>query len=228
MARFMQEKEVGTIIRMGNLISGTLPWPKTSIDNLRFVMDYCKRNSELLSGRADPRMYMMGYSSGAGIVAIVASEFSNVEKILLIAPGGDCGLKRTKEGLEKYRGEVYIAIGKNDHTVGTKAGDIFYRWATQARKKELVKIPQCSHDFEGETNSRILSKAPLWAFAGDETFPSPEGGRVMYDKGKNPSKIRFYHSSGSGLGLVEVPPTETEKRKYLSDLGVTRISGGRN
>ena len=33
----------------------------------------------------------------------------------------------------------------------------------------------------GETNGKIMSKAPLWAFAGDETFPSPEGGIELYD-----------------------------------------------
>ncbi|MDO8740763.1 MAG: hypothetical protein Q7J54_04310 [Candidatus Woesearchaeota archaeon] len=226
MAEFMQKKELGTIVRVGNKFSGDFSWPKNSMDNLRFVIDYCLKKGELLSGNVDPTLYLMGYSAGAGIVATVASEFSAVEKILLIAPGIDCGPKKTREGLEKYAGEVYIVIGKNDYTVGLNAGATFYRWASQSRKKELVKIPQCTHDFEGEKNSRILSKAPIWAFAGDETFPSPEGGIIMYDKGKGPFKIRFYSSLDSGL--VDVPPTEAQKREYhLYDLGVTRISYGR-
>ena len=42
-------------------------------------------------------------------------------------------------------------------------------------------IPNCNHQFFGEANGKIMSKAPLWAFAGDTTFPSPEGGKKLYD-----------------------------------------------
>jgi hypothetical protein len=31
-------------------------------------------------------------------------------------------------------------------------------------------------------NGKILSKAYLWAFAGDDGFPSPEGGVLLYDE----------------------------------------------
>jgi hypothetical protein len=30
-------------------------------------------------------------------------------------------------------------------------------------------------------NGKILSKAYLWAFAGDDGFPSPEGGVPLYE-----------------------------------------------
>jgi hypothetical protein len=41
-------------------------------------------------------------------------------------------------------------------------------------------VPDCDHHFTGEVNGRILGKAYLWAFAGDDTFPSPDGGVLLY------------------------------------------------
>jgi hypothetical protein len=42
-------------------------------------------------------------------------------------------------------------------------------------------VPNCDHGFSGEMNGRIFGKAYLWAFAGDGSFPSPEGGVHLYD-----------------------------------------------
>jgi len=40
-------------------------------------------------------------------------------------------------------------------------------------------VPNCDHSFSGETNDRMFSQAYLWAFAGDESFLSPEGGVLL-------------------------------------------------
>jgi len=189
--KFVQEKGIGTFVRIGNDLSSNPPWPTCVLDDYRYLVDYCKQNGEHLSGERNPKIFLMGYSAGAGIATIVGEEFS-AEKMLLIAPGIDCGRKKIQKGLEKYTREVYIVIGENDHTVGTQTGRTFYKWAIKASKRELREIPQCTHDFEGETNSKILSKAPLFAFTGDETFPSPEGGITMYDQGKGPFVVRHF------------------------------------
>lgn len=28
---------------------------------------------------------------------------------------------------------------------------------------------------------KVLSKAPFWAFCGEDSYPSPEGGKKLYD-----------------------------------------------
>ncbi len=56
----------------------------------------------------------------------------------------------------------------------------FSKWATKAKLRKVVTVPDYDHQFTGETNGRILSKAYLWAFKGDETYPSPEGGIKLY------------------------------------------------
>jgi len=180
MADFMQEKGLGTVIRMGNQYYEELPYPDSMINNFRFLLDYSSRNGEELSGLNNPELYLMGFSAGASTVAGVAIEYPLVKKILLMAPSGDAGKNLVESSLSKFEGEVYIAIGDRDEVVGTGAGKVFYDLATSAKKRELVIIPDCDHQFKGEINGKIMSKAPLWAFAGDETFPSAEGGIKLY------------------------------------------------
>jgi dienelactone hydrolase len=180
-ADFIQEKGIGAVVRMGNPVYDKLPYPQGMIDNFRYVIDHCLSHGKELSGKAKPVFYLMGFSAGASTIAAVAGDYSAVEKILLMAPSGDAGQKATEKGLAKFEGEVYIAVGARDEIVGPEAGQIFYDLATAARVRKLVIVPNCDHQFRGERNGRIMSKAPLWAFAGDNSFPSPEGGKKLYD-----------------------------------------------
>lgn len=180
-ADFVQEKGVGTVVRMGNEYFPNLPYPEGMIDNFKCVLDYCIFNGEELSGKQNPKLYLMGFSAGASTIAAVAGDYSAVEKILLMAPSGDAEQDVIEKGLGKFTGEVYIVIGENDKLVGMEAGQMFYDLATTAKIRKLKIIPNCDHQFRGEINSKIMSKAPLWAFAGDNTFPSPEGGTKLYD-----------------------------------------------
>jgi dienelactone hydrolase len=179
-ADFVQEKGIGTVVRMGNPYFRELPYPGGMIDNFKFILDYCLKNGKELSGEADPTLYLMGFSAGSSTIAAVASSYSAVEKILLMAPTGDAGQEAIKIGLNKFAGEVYVAIGDSDEIVGHQAGQAFYDLAKSAKVKKLEIIPDCGHQFIGEANGKIMSKAPLWAFAGDTTFPSPDGGKILY------------------------------------------------
>ncbi len=180
-ADFVQEKGIGTVVRMGNQYFDELPYPEGMIDNFRFVLDYCLANGAELSGKQDPKLYLMGFSAGASTIAAVAGDYSSVEKISLMAPSGDAGQDVIEKGLGKFTGEVYITVGDRDEIVGPQAGQIFYDIAHSARLRKLKIIPNCNHQFFGEVNGKIMSKVPLWAFASDNTFPSPEGGKKLYD-----------------------------------------------
>ena len=127
-----------------------------------------------------PIIYLMGVSAGASAIASVAHEFTEVRKVLLIAPSGDAGSENMREGLKKYTGELYIVVGEHDGIVPIEFTRYLIELARQARKKEHVVVPDCAHQFLGTKNGRILSKAPLWAFAGDSTFPSVDGSIELY------------------------------------------------
>lgn len=123
----------------------------------------------------------MGFSAGAGAIAIVAANCPQIKKVLRLAPSVDAGKSAIEEAFGKFLGEVYIAIGQYDECVGREAGDYFLELATGARKKKLVVIPNCDHQFQGRIDGKIMSKAPFWAFAADDSFPSAEGGMELCD-----------------------------------------------
>lgn len=182
---FLQEKNIGAVVRTDNIDPfkdfDAMKFGEYMLNKLRKVIEYSIENSKLICRSQIPKIYLMGFSAGAGAIAAVAHESQQVKKILLMAPSIDAGKKEIIKGLSRFKGEVYIVNGKNDDVVGPKAGQIFYDWAEGAVIKKIENIPNCDHQFRGEINGKIISKAPFWAFAGDETFPSPEGGIKLYD-----------------------------------------------
>ncbi|MCI0407395.1 MAG: hypothetical protein L0191_02320, partial [Acidobacteria bacterium] len=82
-------------------------------------------------------------------------------------------------GLRRYTGEVYVAYGEEDFPAGVLAM-MMPSLSRSASAVQARAVPHCDHHFTGEVNGRILSKAYLWAFAGDDTFPSPDGGIPLY------------------------------------------------
>lgn len=179
LGRYLSRKGIGAFIQMPNTIWPNENYRASLVNDLLSVCRYARRQAGGICGTKKPDLYLMGFSAGAGGVAGAAFH-SGAKKILLMAPSGDAAQDVVTKSLKQYQGEVYIAIGKNDDVVGPDAGQCYYDMATGASKRELVVIPKCDHQFKGRTNGRIMSKAPLWAFAGDTTFPSPEGGLVLY------------------------------------------------
>lgn len=150
------------------------------LDNLRAVIEYCLDEAMLLCGSDIPEIYLAGFSAGASTSAAIAHEYPQVKKMLLISPSADVGTEVLRKGLSNYRGELYITLGDNDYVVGPEAAKTLADWATKAEFKKVVVVPNCDHQFAGERNGRILSKAYLWAFKDDQTYPSPEGGILLY------------------------------------------------
>ena len=147
---------------------------------LSSVLTYVLDNAESISGSGSPDIYLAGYSAGASVSAAIAYDFPQVTKMLLIAPSADIGTESLQRGLSRFNGELYITLGEKDHIVTPEMATTLSEWATKARVKKLVTVPNCDHHFTGKMNGRILSKAYLWAFKGDETYPSPEGGIELY------------------------------------------------
>jgi len=181
MADLIQRKGLGAVIRMDNQCRHGFLYEKSVVADLKATIDYALANAESICCSRDPDLYLMGFSAGAGAIAIVAADYPQIRKVLLLAPSVDAGKIAIEEAFGKFQGEVYIAVGEYDECVGREAGDYFLGLATGARKKTLLVIPNCDHQFQGLVNGKIMSKAPFWAFAEDETFPSPEGGTILYE-----------------------------------------------
>lgn len=178
MAELMVERKLGAVVRMENR---TNLGPNYLVGDLRQVLDKVTAHN---SGYAKPGalVYLMGASAGAGAIAAVAADYPVVTKILLFEPAGNAGEKIIQQGLARYKGSLNIVVGSGKDAIGEEYASKLIGWARQASRKELVVLPDCDHNFSGERNGMILSKAPFWAFAegGDPTFPSPKGGTVLY------------------------------------------------
>lgn len=181
LADVIQRKGIGAVIRMDNRYRYGFLYEKSAVADLRATIDYALANAESICSTREPDLYLMGFSAGAGAIAIVSPDYPQIKKVLLLAPSVDAGKAAIEEAFGKFRGEVYIAVGEYDECVGKAAGDYFLGLATGASKKTLVVIPNCDHQFQGWVNGKIMSKAPFWAFAGDESFPSPDGGVILYE-----------------------------------------------
>jgi dienelactone hydrolase len=179
-AGLLQQKGVGTVIRMNNQEREGVPYPKSLVEDFGKVIDYALKNAHFLSGAIHPKIYLMGFSAGASAVAAVAAIYPQIKKILLVAPSGDAGITLMKRGLGGFEGDVYGVAGAQDVIATQDFCEKVLSWAKNARMRSLAMIPNCEHQFKGKRNGMILSKAPLWAFVGDATFPEPDGGIVLY------------------------------------------------
>lgn len=180
-AELLVKRGVGAVVRIDNFFVPGVSYEKSVKDHLREVIVYVRGNADKICGNKRLNIFLMGISAGAGAAAAVVFEYSCVKKILLVAPSTDAGVRAIRTGLGAFGGEVYVVVGENDEIVGKDSGLLFFELATGAKSRKLVAVPNCDHQFRGGINGRILSKAPLWAFAGDDSFPSPSGGIKLYD-----------------------------------------------
>lgn len=180
LADFLVEREVGSVVRLQNHHFSGFNYPTHLVENLRYVIDSILETPEDFCGSSDPDLYLMGFSAGASAIAAVAHEYDAVKKMLLMAPSSDAGMDKIFEGIGKFTGDLSICVGEKDNVVKTMP-DLINDAAVNASSSQYVKVPDCDHQFKGKQNGMIMSKSPLWAFAGEKTFPSPEGGKVLYE-----------------------------------------------
>jgi hypothetical protein len=181
LANFLTGKNLGTVIRLGNHPIPGIDWETSTQEVLQHTIDHALENSVELAGTNTPTIYLMGASAGASAIAAVCSLYDEVKKVLLIAPSADAGWEAMENGLFNYTNELYITAGEDDIFIGMHIAPLCHKVAVNAAKVELITIPNCDHQFRGQENGKIFSKAPLWAFSEDITYPSSDGGVVLYD-----------------------------------------------
>ncbi|MBM3946438.1 MAG: hypothetical protein FJ315_03425 [SAR202 cluster bacterium] len=153
-------------------------WNRISIEGLMMVTRRCLENAEAICGAREPELFMAGFSSGGSVVGAVAPHFPQVKKVLFGSTYDSMG-EYFYAGVRAYQGEIFLAFGELDYPAVMLA-ILMPRLAPNARTVHSRSVPECDHGFRGPLNGRILSKAYLWAFAGDDTFPSPEGGIPLH------------------------------------------------
>ncbi len=178
-ANYLIEQKIGAVVRIPNISSLGFGWDI----NLRETLSYVLDNAKEICGSSKPEIYLMGLSAGAGAISMTAWEYPEVTKILLIEPALIFSGEHGVEGIREYKGEVTIVVGKGDTALGKEVGDKFFDYFIKANHKEIIEIENCDHRFMGETNGRIFSEAPIYAFKDGPKikFPDSNGGIKLYD-----------------------------------------------
>lgn len=153
-------------------------WNRISLESAVLVTEHCLQNAETICGAREPELLMAGFSSGGSVVGAVAPHFPRVKKVLLASTYDSMG-EHFYAGLRAYHGEIYLAFGELDPPAVMLAM-LAPRLASNAGAVHSRSVPDCDHGFRGPLNGKILSKAYLWAFAGDDSFPSPDGGIPLH------------------------------------------------
>ena len=154
-------------------------WNRILVEGLAHVVDYALARAEQLCGTATPTVYLSGFSSGGSACGAVAFRYPEIERILLLSTYDSVG-DYFYMGISQFTGEIFMAYGSQDPMAGFLAY-VMQFGPMAAKALHIREVPDCDHRFSGSTNSQYLSKAFMWAFAGEPDFPSLEGGVVLYE-----------------------------------------------
>lgn len=137
------------------------------------------RGSELCDA-ARPKLCLVGFSAGgAGCAAVAAS--TRADRVLLMEPSRRLSVwQDVWKSLRAFEGRLYVVTGSGEHAVGEKVGRWFYDIAREQSRAGFYAIPACDHQFRGTRNGQIMAKAYEWVLRGDTSFPSSEGGLILY------------------------------------------------
>jgi hypothetical protein len=154
-------------------------WNRLLVDSLAHAVEFSLENASELCGTASPTVYLSGFSSGGSAVGAVAFRYQEIKRILLLSTYDSVG-DYFYAGIGQFTGDLYLAYGSNDPMAEFLAH--MMRFGPMAASSVNIReVPECDHRFSGATNSKVLTKAFFWAFNGDESFPSPEGGLQLYE-----------------------------------------------
>jgi len=154
-------------------------WNNIVVESLDYVIGYSLEHAAEICRSDSPIVYLAGFSAGGSACGAIAPFYPEVRRILMISAYDSVG-DYFYEGIGRFTGEIYMAYGADDPTAAFLAYSMRFI-AREATSLYSQEIPDCTHGFTGATNSKILSNAFTWAFAGDQRFPSPEGGLFLYE-----------------------------------------------
>ena len=178
LANHIQNTGLAAVARSGNPYIPIHGWTV----NLRELIAYSIDNSKKICGSTKPEIWLMGFSAGAGAIGTIAWEYPEITKILLCAPAKAVGEEELFKNLEMFTGEAYIVVGDKNEVIPSEDGQRIHDALLNSKHRELIVIPNCDHQFQGEENGRILSQVPFYAFGSEknEDFPNPKSGIKLY------------------------------------------------
>ena len=138
MAERIIEKQNKAVVRVSNAFITSFHWE----DNFRKAIEYITANAKEYFGHDTVSIEVVAHSAGASVVAWLAHEYPNIDKLLLINMAAEVNLDKILDGLTKYKGEVDLILGSGDPSLS---------FATMLPDNVIVSIIDgADHYFSGE------------------------------------------------------------------------------
>jgi dienelactone hydrolase len=155
-------------------------WNAIAVESMAHAVDYALENARAICGNPSPVVYLSGFSAGGSTAGAVAHRYAEVKRLLLVSAYDSVG-DPFYDGIGMFTGDLYVAYGALD-LVAKMLAHMMQYLAASVGGLHVREAPDFDHGFRGPDAGRVLSNAYLWAFAGEDSFPSPEGGLALYDE----------------------------------------------
>lgn len=134
---------------------------KTQLDFSKMILDVKAANFFLNTEHPDKPAYIIGASIGANIGLQFAAQ-KNVSKLVLLSPGLDYKGLVTKEFIETYHNDLFIAAAKEDVYAFNSANELFQRTGTPAGKRDLMLVDGPEHGTNLLKDKEFRAKLLSW------------------------------------------------------------------
>lgn len=185
LANYIVDEKLSSVIRMENSALPKSVYGILLVKTVESVIEYALQHSEDICGTTNPDIYLIGTSAGGGAIALIAHKYPQIKKLLFVCPatGNVADVGNAAKSIKLFTGEIYIVTGESDEVINPKYVKEFATSALNgdATNVNFITIPDCDHHFTGETNGRILSRTPFWAFGTDIIFPHIKKSCKLYD-----------------------------------------------
>jgi len=179
LGNYIQGKEIASFVRIPN------DRPQEAILTARTVINYSIENAKKICGRERPEIWLMGFSAGGASALLTAWEYPEITKVLAINPYIDFKSVRIeiKKYLLRYEGKVFLLVGLEDSVIARDTIQYIHKYSNDIK---AYVVPQCDHQFRGETNIKLLSQLPEFFFLDRykrcNDLPDPEKGINLLDE----------------------------------------------
>ena len=174
LATAIVQSQLGAVVRYNDPYDNKCEYPEYLLEKTRLMIEFAIKTASHYCATDHPKLKIMAYSSSAGAVASLASEYDCIDTLLLVSPSFDISKKDILPSLSQFKGHVRVLIGESDTVVLPKQAFWYYENATSANLREYMELPSCGHHFEGANNKELFCHSAYWAFDRKPSVAFPE------------------------------------------------------
>ena len=174
LAAAIVQSQLGAVVRYNDPYDDACDFPEYLLEKTRLMIEFAIKTASHYCASDDPKIKIMAYSSSAGAVASLVSEYDCVDTLLLVSPSFDIAKKDILPSYSKFEGHVRVLIGESDTVVLPKQAFWYYENAKSASFREYMELPSCGHHFEGASNKELFCHSAYWAFDRKPSVAFPE------------------------------------------------------